>query len=75
MANFLFFITHSMSGQLVGVMTLNEIQDYLEGRIQIDVTQDPADRDPADRGDRPVGGTGAAVQSTFELDPMHIIHK
>ncbi|XP_063683426.1 chloride channel protein 2-like isoform X2 [Bolinopsis microptera] len=56
-------------GQLVGVMTLNEIQDYLEGRIQIDDNRDPR------AGQRPSGGASGTIQSTFELDPMHIIHK
>jgi hypothetical protein len=59
-------------------MTLNEIQDYLEGRIQIEGNRDPGH--PVNPGhpvrdDRPAGGTSATVQSTFELDPMHIIHK
>lgn len=54
-------------------MTLNEIQDYLEGRIQIEGNRDTV---PGVRDERPAaGGASATVRSTFELDPMHIIHK
>ena len=55
-------------------MTLNEIQDYVEGRIQID--DSVAHVQLSAPRDRPAHGTASgAVRSTFELDPMHIIHK
>ena len=58
------FLTLSslLPGRLVGVVTLNEIQEVIEGRIDLQ-------RDPQEPG---VSST--QIHASFELDPQHIKH-
>ena len=65
-------------------MTLNEIQEVIEGRIQLTghlttttgEVPGSAQQTPRGSGASHPAGTAAGVHhSTFELDPTHMVHK
>ena len=63
----------NISGRLVGVMTLNEIQEVIEGRINI--TDPLGAQAPTSPPHIPGNSAAGVLHSTFELDPTQMVHK